>query len=203
MYQQWLLEEEQRKKENEGITAEQEAELLRKQRQKFKEDEDARLKKLDDEKRIRDKRMRDKEAEDNKLRDDWRSKLLAEIKAEEERLARLKKEFMERQRKIKQQKEEAEERKRKRREEEEEAERKRAINLESLRNQLNYEESILEEEKEKYFILKEIEIEQLELYERFHVEQNMLAEEYQKKNKELLIKNEEYESVVLVARKKA
>jgi hypothetical protein len=72
-----------------------------------------------------------------------------------------------------------------------------------LRNQLNYEESILEEEKEKYFVLKEIEIEQLELYERFHVEQNMLAEEYQKKNKELLIKNEEYENVVLVARKKA
>lgn len=154
-----MADEQKRKKENEGITAEQEAELLRLQRLKFKEDEDARLKKLEDERRIRDKRMRDKEAEDNKLRDDWRTKLLAEIKAEEERLARLKKEFAERQRRIKEQREEAEERKRKRREEEEEAERKRAINLESLRNQLNYEDSILDEEKEKYFILKEIEIE--------------------------------------------
>jgi hypothetical protein len=44
--------------------------------------------------------MRDKEAEDNRNRDEWRNKLLAEIKAEEERLARLKRELEERQRKI-------------------------------------------------------------------------------------------------------
>jgi hypothetical protein len=43
MYQQWLIDEERRKKEDEGITAEQEAELLRLQRLKFKEAEDARL----------------------------------------------------------------------------------------------------------------------------------------------------------------
>jgi hypothetical protein len=40
--------------------------------------------------------MRDKEAEDNRIREEWRNKLLAEIKAEEERLARLKKELAER-----------------------------------------------------------------------------------------------------------
>lgn len=45
--------------------------------------------------------MRDKEADDNRLRDEWRNKLLAEIKAEEDRLARLRKELAERQRKIK------------------------------------------------------------------------------------------------------
>lgn len=44
--------------------------------------------------------MRDKEAEDNRNRDEWRNKLLAEIKAEEERVARLKRELVERQRKI-------------------------------------------------------------------------------------------------------
>ena len=67
---------------------------------KHKTDEEKRLAKVDEEKKIRDKRMRDKEAEDNRLRDEWRNKLLAEIKAEEERLARLKRELAERQRKI-------------------------------------------------------------------------------------------------------
>lgn len=50
--------------------------------------------------------------------------------------------------------------------------------MEKLRAQLEYEERFHDEEKEKYFILKEIEIEQLELYERYHVEKTMQAEEY-------------------------
>lgn len=69
---------------------------MRLQRLKHKEDEDARLKKVDEERRAREKRMRDKEADDNRLRDEWRNKLLAEIKAEEDRLARLKKELADR-----------------------------------------------------------------------------------------------------------
>jgi hypothetical protein len=71
-----------------------------------------------------------------------------------------------------------------------------------LRAQLEYEERFHDDEKEKYFILKEIEIEQLELYERYHVEKTMQAEEYQKRLKHLLIKSEEHESVYVVARKK-
>ena len=44
---------------------------------------------------------------------------------------------------------------------------------------------ILLEEREKYQILKEIDIEQKELYERYHVERTLQAEEYQKRVREL------------------
>ena len=46
------------------------------------------------------------------------------------------------------------------------------------------------EEREKYQILKEIEMEKKELYERFKVERTMQAEEYQKRLKELLMTKE-------------
>ena len=51
-------------------------------------------------------------------------------------------------------------------------------------------------------ILKEIEIEQNELYERYKVERTMQAEEYQKRLKELLLTKEEYEKRMIKYRKK-
>ena len=58
----WLEEQERKKKESEGQTAEQEAELLRLQRLKHKTDEEKRLAKVEEEKKLREKRMRDAEA---------------------------------------------------------------------------------------------------------------------------------------------
>ena len=82
------------------MTAEQEAELLRLQRLKHKQNREDEKAKLDEQNRLRAERMREAKDKDDKERDLWRNKLLAEIKAEEERLARLKKELAERQRKI-------------------------------------------------------------------------------------------------------
>ena len=49
-------------------------------------------------------------------------------------------------------------------------------------------------------ILKGIEIEQLELYERYHVEKSMQAEDYQKGLKEHSINNKEYETDIVDSR---
>lgn len=154
---------------------------------KHKEDERDRLAKVEQEKLIRDKRMKDQEDKDNRERDLWYPKLIQEIKAEEERVARLRLELEEKIREIERRKQEAEARARKKREDEEELQKQRAVNLQKLRDQLSYQHVYENEEKEKYNILKEIEIEQLELYERYHVEKTMQAEEYQTSIQELLI----------------
>lgn len=51
-------------------------------------------------------------------------------------------------------------------------------------------------------MLKEIEIEQKELYERYKVERTMQAEEYAKRLKELLTTKEEYEIRMVKYKKK-
>lgn len=73
---------------------------MRLQRLKHKQNREDEKAKLDEQNRLRAERMREAKDKDDKERDLWRNKLLAEIKAEEERLARLKKELAERQRKI-------------------------------------------------------------------------------------------------------
>jgi hypothetical protein len=55
------------------------------------------------------------------------------------------------------------------------------IKLQKLAEKNDENMRILIEEREKYQILKEIEIEQKELYERYKVERTMQAEEYQKR----------------------
>jgi hypothetical protein len=62
---------------------------------KHKEDERDRLAKVEQEKLVRDKRMKDQEDKDNRERDLWYPKLIQEIKAEEERVARLRLELEE------------------------------------------------------------------------------------------------------------
>jgi hypothetical protein len=60
--------------------------------------------------------------------------------------------------------------------------------LASLKIKQDELEDLKEEEKERYLVLKEIELEQSELFNRYNIEKQVQAEEYQRRLKVLLEK---------------